>query len=118
MADLKPEYIERMSAYIDEAQRSDVRITQCITDAKGDRSRPPGKQDDLDAYVHVVDRQRDGVVTAWGQAAHHRGLFGHDLLTIPTKAMKAGEEEWSDRMCRAGQRRGREDHQHHLRPPP
>jgi 4-hydroxybutyryl-CoA dehydratase/vinylacetyl-CoA-Delta-isomerase len=95
MADLKPDYIERMSAYIDEAQRRDVRITQCITDAKGDRSRPPAKQDDLDAYVHVVDRQRDGVVIR-GAKLHITGAsFGHDLLTIPTKAMKAGEEEWS-----------------------
>ncbi|MGD9752688.1 MAG: 4-hydroxyphenylacetate 3-hydroxylase N-terminal domain-containing protein [Acidimicrobiia bacterium] len=95
MDGVKPEYIERMNAYIDEAQRNDVRITQCITDAKGDRSRPPGKQDDPDAYVHVVDRQRDGVVIR-GAKLHITGAsFGHDLLTIPTKAMKPGEEEWS-----------------------
>ncbi len=95
MADVKPEYIERMSAYIDEAQQADVRITQCITDAKGDRSRPPARQDDLDAYVRVVDRQRDGVVIR-GAKLHITGAsFGHDLLTIPTKAMKPGEEDWS-----------------------
>ncbi len=95
MTGVKPEYIERMSAYIDEAQRADVRITQCITDAKGDRSRPPAKQDDPDAYVRVVDRQRDGVVIR-GAKLHITGAsFGHDLLTIPTKAMKAGEEDWS-----------------------
>ncbi|MDY7101267.1 MAG: 4-hydroxyphenylacetate 3-hydroxylase N-terminal domain-containing protein [Actinomycetota bacterium] len=89
------EYIERMNAYIDEAQKADVRITQCITDAKGDRSRPPAKQDDADAYVHVVDRQRDGVVIR-GAKLHITGAsFGHDLLTIPTKSMKPGEEEWS-----------------------
>ncbi|MEZ5407434.1 MAG: 4-hydroxyphenylacetate 3-hydroxylase N-terminal domain-containing protein [Acidimicrobiales bacterium] len=95
MTDVKPEYIDRISSYIDHAQRSDVRITQCITDAKGDRSRHPAKQDDLDAYVRVVDRQRDGVVIR-GAKLHITGAsFGHDLLTIPTKAMRAGEEEWS-----------------------
>jgi 4-hydroxybutyryl-CoA dehydratase/vinylacetyl-CoA-Delta-isomerase len=95
MDGVKPEYIDRMNAYIDEAQREDVRITQCITDAKGDRSRPPAKQDDADAYVHVVDRQRDGVVLR-GAKLHITGAsFGHDLLTIPTKAMKPGEDEWS-----------------------
>ena len=62
MKDVKPDYIERMNAFIAEAQVGDVRITQCITDAKGDRSRPPAKQDDLDSYLRVVDRQRDGVV--------------------------------------------------------
>jgi 4-hydroxybutyryl-CoA dehydratase/vinylacetyl-CoA-Delta-isomerase len=95
MTDVKPAYIENMKSYIDAAQRTDVRITQCITDAKGDRSRPPAKQDDLDAYVRVVDRQRDGVVIR-GAKLHITGAsFGHDLLTIPTKAMKPGEEDWS-----------------------
>ena len=95
MHGVKPDYIERMTAYVEEAQRNDIRITQCITDAKGDRSRPPAKQDDLDAYVRVVDRQRDGVVIR-GAKLHITGAsFGHDLLTIPTKAMKAGEEDWS-----------------------
>ena len=95
MTDSKPEYIERIDHFIDEAQRDDVRITQCITDAKGDRSRPPARQDDLDSYVRVVGRQRDGVVIR-GAKLHITGAsFGHELLTIPTKAMKAGEEDWS-----------------------
>ncbi|MCP4226417.1 MAG: 4-hydroxyphenylacetate 3-hydroxylase [Actinomycetia bacterium] len=95
MTEVKPDYLERIGMYIEEAQRGDVRITQCITDAKGDRSRPPAKQDDLDSYVRVVDRQRDGVVIR-GAKLHITGAsFGHDLLTIPTKAMKAGEEDWS-----------------------
>ena len=92
---VKPAYIENMKTYIEDAQRSDVRITQCITDAKGDRSRPPAKQDDPDAYVRVVDRQRDGVVIR-GAKLHITGAsFGHDLLTIPTKSMKPGEEDYS-----------------------
>ena len=95
MDGVKPDYIERMNLYIEEAQRGDIRITQCITDAKGNRSLPPGKQDDPDAYVRVVGRQRDGV-TIRGAKLHITGAsFGHDLMTIPTKAMKPGEEDWS-----------------------
>lgn len=95
MVDTKPEYIERIDAFIEGAQADDVRITQCITDAKGDRSRPPAKQDDPDAYVRVVDRSTDGVVIR-GAKLHITGAsFGHELLTIPTKAMKAGEEDYS-----------------------
>ncbi len=95
MVDSKSDYLERIDAFISEAQRDDVRITQCITDAKGDRSRPPARQDDLDSYVRVVDRQRDGVVLR-GAKLHITGAsFGHELLTIPTKSMKAGEEDWS-----------------------
>ena len=84
-----------MHAFIDDASKRDIRITQCITDAKGDRSLPPGKQHDPDSYVHVVDRQRDGVVIR-GAKLHITGAsLGHELLTIPTKAMKAGEEQYA-----------------------
>ncbi len=90
-----PQYIEPIQAFIAEAERRDVRITQCITDAKGDRSRPPGKQEDPDQYVRVVARQSDGVVLR-GAKLHITGAsLGHELLTIPTKAMKAGEEDYS-----------------------
>ena len=95
MTETAPQYLEPMQAFIDEAHRRDIRITQCITDAKGDRSRPPGKQDDPDAYVHVVDRQSDGVVVR-GAKLHITGAsLGHELMTIPTKAMKAGEEDYA-----------------------
>ena len=93
--DAAPKYIEPIEAFIREAQDRDIRITQCITDAKGDRSRPPLKQDDPDAYVHVVERRPDGVVLR-GAKLHITGAsLGHELMTIPTKAMKAGEEDYA-----------------------
>ena len=77
------------------AQRKDVRIVECITDAKGDRSRPPGKQDDPDAYTRVVERRTDGVVIR-GAKLHITGAsMAHDLMVIPTKAMKPGEEAYA-----------------------
>jgi len=95
LTETAPRYIERIHGFIADAQQRDVRITQCITDAKGDRSRPPGKQDDPDAYVHVVDRSSDGVVLRGAKLHITAASLGHELMTIPTKAMKAGEEEYS-----------------------
>jgi len=95
IGDTKREYLDRMSAWVDHVQRNDLRVTQCITDAKGDRSKAPSKQDDPDAYVHVVDRTRDGVVIR-GAKLHITGAsLGHELLTMPTKSMKDGEDEYS-----------------------
>jgi 4-hydroxybutyryl-CoA dehydratase / vinylacetyl-CoA-Delta-isomerase len=95
LASVAPELVERIQGYVEDAQRRDIRITQCITDAKGDRSRPPGRQDDPDAYVRVVDRSPNGVVIR-GAKLHITGAsLGHDLMTIPTKAMKLGEEDYA-----------------------
>lgn len=93
--DTAPQYIERINGFIEDAQRRDIRITQCITDSKGDRSRPPSRQDDPDQYVHVVDRTPEGVVLRGAKLHITAASMGHELMTIPTKSMKAGEEEYS-----------------------
>ena len=95
IADTRSEYLEHIQAYVDEVQRKDLRITQCITDAKGDRSRPPHQQDDPDAYTHVVERTADGVVIR-GAKLHITGAsLGHELMTIPTKSMKGNEGDYA-----------------------
>ena len=94
MPDL-PVYGERIRAFVDEAQAKDWRITECITDGKGDRSLPPGKQPDPDAYTRVVERRADGVVIRGAKLHISAASLGHELLVIPTKAMKAGEDDYA-----------------------
>jgi 4-hydroxybutyryl-CoA dehydratase/vinylacetyl-CoA-Delta-isomerase len=95
LAETGPQYVERLQAYVADAQQRDIRVTQCITDAKGDRSLSPVLQDDPDAYVRVVDRSPEGVVIRGAKLHITAASFGHDLMTIPTKAMKPGEEDYA-----------------------
>jgi 4-hydroxybutyryl-CoA dehydratase/vinylacetyl-CoA-Delta-isomerase len=90
-----PENAERIRAYVKDVQAKDLRITQCITDAKGDRSRPPAKQDDPDAYVRVVERRPGGVVIRGAKLHISAASMSHELMTIPTKSMKLGEDDYS-----------------------
>jgi 4-hydroxybutyryl-CoA dehydratase/vinylacetyl-CoA-Delta-isomerase len=95
IAETSPVYVDRIGAFVERAQAQDLRITECITDAKGNRSLPPAKQDDLDSYTRVVGRQADGV-TIRGAKLHITGAsLGHELMVIPTKAMKPGEEDYA-----------------------
>ncbi|ANK82817.1 MAG: 4-hydroxyphenylacetate 3-hydroxylase [Rhizobiales bacterium NRL2] len=95
IGDEHPEYARRIQAWIEDAQRRDIRITECITDGKGDRSLSPGKQADPDAYTRVVERRPDGVVIR-GAKLHITGAsLGHETMVIPTKAMKPGEEDYA-----------------------
>jgi 4-hydroxybutyryl-CoA dehydratase/vinylacetyl-CoA-Delta-isomerase len=93
--DTAPQYIEQIQSFIDEARKNDLRVTQCITDAKGNRSRAPGNQDDPDSYVRVVDRSPDGVVIRGAKLHITAASMGHELMTIPTKSMKVGEEDYA-----------------------
>jgi 4-hydroxybutyryl-CoA dehydratase / vinylacetyl-CoA-Delta-isomerase len=90
-----PELGRRIYDYVDDARARDIRITECITDGKGDRSAAPSAQADRDAYVRVVDRNADGIVIR-GAKLHITGAsLGHELFVMPTKRMKAGEEEYA-----------------------
>lgn len=87
--------IDAIRGYHETAKKADIRITECITDAKGDRSLDPARQSDPDAYVRVVGRSDDGVVIR-GAKLHITGAsFGHDLMVMPTKKMKANADDWS-----------------------
>lgn len=90
-----PDNARRIRAYVADVQRKDLRITQCITDAKGDRSRRPSQQDDPDAFVRVIERRDDGVVIRGAKLHISAASMGHELMTIPTKSMKAGEDDYS-----------------------
>lgn len=92
---LDPVYRERIQAYVDDAVARDIRIAECITDAKGDRSLPPGKQRDPDSYVRVVDRTSDGVVIRGAKLHITAAALCHEHLVMPTKAMKPGEEDYA-----------------------
>ncbi|OAI40341.1 hypothetical protein AYO38_06060, partial [bacterium SCGC AG-212-C10] len=64
-------------------------------DAKGNRKQRPGEQDDKDMYVHVVDRNSEGVFIT-GCKMHISGAaIEHELVIFPTKAMRKGEEEYA-----------------------
>jgi 4-hydroxybutyryl-CoA dehydratase / vinylacetyl-CoA-Delta-isomerase len=95
LKEFEPDAAERMYRYVETGLTDDIRIAECITDAKGDRSVRPLDQEDPDAYVRVVDRQTDGVVIR-GAKLHITGAsFAHDLMVIPTKKMGLGEDAYS-----------------------
>ena len=90
-----PDMSDRVQAYYEQARLADIRCIQTITDAKGNRSLSPSQQDDPDLYVRVVDRSADGIVIR-GAKLHITGApIDHELIVMPTKRMKPGEEQYA-----------------------
>ena len=93
-ADL-PEHAARIERYFEFCKVNDLRCVQTITDAKGDRRLPPGKQDDPDAYTRIVERREDGVVIRGAKLHISAAAVSHELVVMPTKRMKEGEEDYA-----------------------
>lgn len=88
-------YHQRFREYWSRIQREDLVVDGAMTDPKGDRARRPSEQADLDLYLRVVERRRNGVVVH-GAKFHQTGMVNsHEMIVMPTTAMRAGEEDWA-----------------------
>ena len=82
------QYFGRFSDYWKYVQTNDLTVDGAMTDPKGDRSLPPGKQADPDLYLRVVERRPDGVVVR-GAKCHQTGIINsHEVVVMPTIALK------------------------------
>ena len=88
-------YHDRLKDYLEWVQDENVVVEGAMTDVKGDRSLRPGDQPDPDMFLHVVDRGPDGIVVR-GAKAHQTGaLNSHEILVMPTTAMREGEGDYA-----------------------
>lgn len=95
LGELNPDYRDRIYQYVDYCREHDLRCAEVITDAKGHRKKRPNKQSDPDFYVHVVDRNADGVFITGAKMHISASSIEHELVIMPTKAMYPGEEEYA-----------------------
>jgi 4-hydroxybutyryl-CoA dehydratase/vinylacetyl-CoA-Delta-isomerase len=95
MAKEYPEYQRRIEAFVQRCDEFDLRVVPAITDAKGNRALGPLKQHDPDAYLRIVGRSEEGITISGAKLHVTNAALTHELLVMPTKQMKPGEEEWS-----------------------
>ena len=88
-------YFENFKKFLKHVQQNDLTCNAGVTDVKGDRSLDPHAQSDKDMYLHVVERRDDGLVVR-GAKAHQTGsLSSHEIIVLPTRALKKGDEDYA-----------------------
>ena len=89
------DYHRRLKDYLEWVQDENIVVEGAMTDVKGDRALRPGEQTDPDMFVHVVERTPEGIIVR-GAKAHQTGaLNSHEILVMPTTAMREGEEQFA-----------------------
>ena len=88
-------YHNNFIAYLNGVQENDLVVDGAMTDPKGDRGLSPAQQIDPDLYLRVVERRDNGIVVR-GAKAHQTGMTNsHEVVVMPTVAMKPGEEDYA-----------------------
>jgi len=88
-------YWERLQNFVKHMQKNDFVVFSGVTDVKGDRSLRPSQQKDPDMYLHVVDKNNDGIVVR-GAKIHQTGsLCAHWGLIVPTREMREADKDYA-----------------------
>lgn len=95
--ELGTRYYKRFNDFLAYVQEEDLVCDGAMTDPKGDRGKRPSEQKDLDLYLRVVERTKDGIVVR-GAKCHQTGAINsHEIIVMPTVAL--GEEEKDYAVC-------------------
>ena len=89
------DYTARIDKYADWFAREDIHGAFAMTDAKGDRSKPPSQQVDPDLFLRVVERRKDGIVIRGAKTSVTSAGLCNELLVLPTHAMGPNDKDWS-----------------------
>ncbi len=88
-------YNKNFKEFLKYVQKNDLTCNAGVTDMKGDRGVAPSAQSDPDMYLRVVEKRDDGIVVR-GAKAHQTGsLSSHEVIVLPTRAMKPGDEDYA-----------------------
>ena len=96
------EHSARFRDYLHRVQDQDLTLGIAMTDAKGDRSKRPHEQANVDSYVHIVERNvrrngRLGIVISGTKAIVTGAPYMHELLVMPCRNM--GREDADFAVC-------------------
>ena len=79
------DYSQRFLNYLHEVQDRDLTLGIAMTDAKGDRSKRPGQQENPDVYVHIKERRTDGIIIRGTKAIVTGAPYMHEFLVMPCR---------------------------------
>ena len=89
------DYSQRFLNYLHDVQDKDLTLGVAMTDAKGDRSLRPGKQQNRDVYVHIKERRKDGVVIRGTKAIVTGAPYMHEFLVMPCRTHTAEDADFA-----------------------
>ncbi len=89
------EHRARFAAYLEHVQSRDLAVAIAMTDAKGDRSKRPHQQGNVDTYVHIAGRDARGVVISGTKAIVTAAPYVHEFLVMPCRNMGEADADFA-----------------------
>lgn len=93
--DLGTEYHKRIQRWLTDAQKRDITLAGALTDPKGDRSKTPSQQKDPDMSLHMIKKEKDGVVVRGAKAMICGVAAANEIFIMPGTGYKESDNEYA-----------------------
>lgn len=93
--DLGTDYHQRFLDWLKGAQERDITISGALTDAKGDRTLPPSKQEDPDMFLRVVEKKDDGIVVRGAKVMICGIAAANEIFVLPGSAYREADADYA-----------------------
>ena len=84
-------YYKNFIELMKKVQAEDLTLVCAQTDVKGNRPWRPGKQQDPDLYLRVVEKRDDGIIVNGAKAHNTCAAYADEIIVLPTRNMVADE---------------------------
>ena len=88
-------YYKNFIELMKKVQAEDLTLVCAQTDVKGNRPWRPGKQQDPDLYLRVVEKRADGIIVNGAKAHNTCAAYADEIIVLPTRNMVADERDWA-----------------------
>ena len=89
------EHRARFAQYVEHVHANDLALGIAMTDAKGDRSKRPHEQANVDTYVHVAGRDAKGITISGTKAIVTGAPYMHEFLVMPCRNMGVEDADFA-----------------------
>ncbi len=89
------DYQERLKKWILHCQENSLVVAGALTDAKGDRSKPPSRQANPDSFVHIVERRPGGIVVRGAKLMICGAAASNEIFVLPGSGYREPDKDFA-----------------------
>ena len=91
----KTNYHQNFLKWLENFQKKDLVGSCAQTDTKGERMLRPSQQPDPDSYLHVVEKNNDGIIVRGCKVHITFAAVADEIIVVPTRALTPEEGDWA-----------------------
>jgi len=91
----KEQYQKNAQNFLEHIRKHDLHTCGAVTCVKGDRGKEPSKQKHPDYYLHVVDRNKDGIIVKGAKIHITSAPATNEIIVVPTRQMREDEADYA-----------------------